>query len=59
MPIIPILWILGGSVGVAGLMAASKTAESVGDAAEQSTPFMTRVVVLSLVGGACYALSRV
>lgn len=54
MPLIPLLWLAGGSVGVAGIWGTAKVAEETGEAVEKSEGFLTRVIILTVVGGVIY-----
>ncbi|MDD9178430.1 MULTISPECIES: hypothetical protein [Aliivibrio] len=54
LPLIPLLWIAGGSVGVAALHGTAKVAEETGEAVEKSEGFLTRVIVLTVIGGVIY-----
>ncbi|XDF78835.1 hypothetical protein AAFX60_006940 [Aliivibrio fischeri] len=52
--LVPILALTGGSLGVAAIYGTAKVAEETGEAVEKSEGFLTRVIVLTVIGGAIY-----
>ena len=52
--LIPILWATGGVAGATAIWGAASVAEETGEAVEKSEGFLTRVIVLTVIGGAIY-----